>query len=200
MNIKKFRNIEKKYGSKASWAVWERVGDTSASNMDDMSMFENKRIADTLLLLKTDIVMVGLNKSKEVNNDKSFRNFHSKTGNDYKIRYTFEGTSFYGAYMTDVLDIIELKAEDVKKYLKEHPSEEKKHVNMFLEELDAIGANSPTIIAFGQVAYSILKRNLKSSDYSELIRVTHYSAQGDQGVLNNKDKYRDKVLHELSRL
>jgi hypothetical protein len=54
--------------------------------------------------------MVALNFSRTIEN-KAFVNFHDKRpqSQDYKIRYAFRNTEFYGAYMTDIIKGFEEK-------------------------------------------------------------------------------------------
>jgi hypothetical protein len=79
--------------------VWADASEKPKSNMDDISHFNNESV---LSLLKNDVVMVGLNISRPVS--KPFLNFHDRNpkANDFKIRYAFKDSPYYGAYMTDI--------------------------------------------------------------------------------------------------
>jgi len=173
-------DIAKKYGEVASWAVWEKAGEKPKSNISTMDIFDISKNPSTPHILRTDIVMVALNFAREVEMHEPFLNFHDANphGQDYKIRFAFEGTEYYGAYMTDIIkDFPMLSSKDVLKHLKENPQEIKKKINDFEDELDFIGSHKPKILAFGKDAYNILNKNMKRDDYSELIALTHYSHQ-----------------------
>src|SRR3989304_6214796 len=100
-----YEKIKTKYGNVASWAVWEEPGTKPKSNMGNMDIFELEKNNNILQTLTTNVVMVGLNISREVKFDKPFMNFHDSrpSANDFKIRYAFKDTQFYGAYMTDII-------------------------------------------------------------------------------------------------
>ncbi len=145
--------------------------------MDVLDIFKNP---STLNILRTDVVMVALNFSRDVEMNKPFLNFHySKPhGQDYKIRFAFEGTEYYGAYMTDIIkEFPMLSSKDVLRYLKANPNELKKQIVEFKNELEFIKARKPKILAFGRVVFRIIKNNLDKEYYSELVALTHYSHQ-----------------------
>jgi len=185
-----YKNISIKYGYVASWAVWAKAGCKPKSNIGKMEIFEDKN--NLLKILKTNVVMVGLNFSREVKFEKPFMNFHDSNphGNDFKIRFAFEETDYYGAYMTDLIkDLPMTSSKDVLIYLKDNPEVLKKQLVRFKEELKFINANKPTIIAFGKDVYNMLIKNLDANEYRSLIQITHYSHQ------ISKEKYR-KETHE----
>jgi alcohol dehydrogenase YqhD (iron-dependent ADH family) len=70
-------------------------------------------------------------------------------------------------------------------YLRENKSFEKENINSFLKELEDLESSNPTIIAFGNDAYSVLVRNLK--EQYNILKVPHYSDY------TNKEKYREQV-------
>jgi len=96
-----FELIGRKHGGYASWAVWAAAACSPKSNIDDLSILDVAANLTTLQLLRNNIVMVGLNISRSF--AERFRNFHdpSPSANDFKIRYAFTNTQYYGAYMTD---------------------------------------------------------------------------------------------------
>lgn len=98
IDLDAFELVREKYGHYASWAVWAEEGSTPTSNMDDLSMFSHPKLDDVLGELKPNIVMVGLNISKRIESPLS--NFHGKNGHAHKVRHTFLGSPFWGAYMT----------------------------------------------------------------------------------------------------
>lgn len=179
--------IAEEYGEVASWAIWEKAGGKPKSNISSMEIFDINAHPSTLHILRTDIVMVALNFSRAVEIKEPFKNFHDENpyAQDYKIRFAFENTDYYGAYMTDIIkDFPMLSSKDVLNHLKDNPDEIKKQIVDFKEELDFIGAHKPKILVFGNDAYNILNKNLSQNDYSELVALTHYSHH------ISKEKYR----------
>ncbi len=173
-----YNDIAKKYGKVASWAVWAKSGDKPKSNISDMKIFDLKKNPSILKILRTDVVMVALNFSRKVEMDEPFLNFHDSNpyAQDYKIRFAFEGTDFYGSYMTDIIkDFPMLSSKDVLKYLKDKPDEISQQINAFRQELTFIGSYKPIILAFGRATFDIISKNMDKSEWSELIALTHYS-------------------------
>ncbi|MFT4603010.1 MAG: hypothetical protein ACI857_003197 [Arenicella sp.] len=177
---KLYTDIAKEYGRVASWAVWEKAGDKPKSNISNMDIFNIEKNNSLLNILRTDVVMVALNFARDVEISEPFLNFHDANphGQDFKIRYAFEGTEFYGAYMTDIIkDFPMLSSKDVLIHLSKHPDMISSQVEVFKKELNFIDANKPTVLAFGKDTYNILKKYLDGSDYSKLIGLTYYSHQ-----------------------
>jgi hypothetical protein len=172
ITLEKYENIKSKYGNMSSWAIWAEQLDTIKSGMGDISFFENPTIT-TLNMLKPNIILVGLNISKDI--PKNFSNFHPNysQNNDYKTRYALKDTILWGAYMTDIIkDFEEKVAGNLIKYLNKNKIFEKENIDKFEKELIDIGAKDPIIIAFGNDSYKILKRNLNKY---KIYKVTHYS-------------------------
>ena len=172
ITLEKYENIKSKYGNMSSWAIWSESLDTIKSGIGDISFFENPTIT-TLNMLKPNIILVGLNISKDI--PKNFSNFHPNysQNNDYKTRYALKDTILWGAYMTDIIkDFEEKVAGNLMKYLNKNKIFEKENIDKFEKELIDIGAKDPIIIAFGNDSYKILKRNLNKY---KIYKVTHYS-------------------------
>jgi 3-deoxy-D-arabino-heptulosonate 7-phosphate (DAHP) synthase len=137
--------------------------------------------------------MFGLNISRPI--EFVFGNFHDKRpqSQDYKIRYAFKDTNFYGAYMTDIIkDFENVISGDVMKYLKKNPDFEKKNVEMFRKELKDIGSQNHILIAFGNHAQSLLVKHF--SREFKVIKFPHYSMQ------ISKEEYKtiiDKLTKEF---
>jgi len=183
--------IREKHGKYASWAVWAEASDKPKSNMGDMTIFGDNKV---LPLLKPNVLMVGLNLSRFTISE-PFRNFHdpSPNGQDYKIRFAFRDTEYCGAYMTDIIKgVVEVDSKNIPKHLKENPYVLAESLEIFKQELRDLGAVSPLILAFGRIAYYIIKENLSLVEYGKLIRLTHYSHQ------ISKEKYRETVLNEIA--
>jgi hypothetical protein len=174
IDLQQFENIKQKHGSYASWAVWANASEKKPkSNMDNLSAFDD---ACVLSLLRNDVVMVGLNFSVQRDAPKPFFNFHGKGGGAFKIRYAFNDSPYYGAYMTDIIKLLkEVDAKKMMQHLKAHPEIVACNVDIFREELRDLRATAPIILAFGNDTYKLLRENLDKSEYRKLIKLTHYS-------------------------
>lgn len=194
VRIEIFEIIKQKYGDVASWAVWEDVGVKPKSNMGHLNIFDLQKNPTLLEVLKSNVVMLGLNFSRPVVPTEPFKNFHdlSPRANDFKIRYAFRGTEFYGAYMTDVIKNLEMKdSGDVKALLKKNTNLIQENISVLREELSDLHANKPILLAFGVDAYNFLINNLRKDEYSKLIRLTHYSHQ------ISKENYKKEVFGQI---
>jgi hypothetical protein len=195
IDVHTYNTIKRKHGDYASWAVWAESGERPKSNMADMGVFDLNANPALLKALKPEVIMVGLNFSRSERNRDPFGNFHDPNpyANDFKIRHAFEGTEYYGAYMTDVIkNLVMLDSKDVLKYLKANPSVVKEQIEWFRSELRDLECQTPRILTFGADAYQLLKENLDESDYSALVRLTHYSHQ------ISKEKYRAEVFRQIA--
>jgi hypothetical protein len=96
--------------------------------------------------------------------------------------------------MTDIIKgVVEVDSKNIPKHLKENPGVLADSLKIFRHELRDLGASSPLILAFGRMAYDILKENLSFPEYGKLVRLTHYSHQ------ISKEKYREAVLNEIQQ-
>ena len=137
--------------------------------------------------------MVGLNLSRFTISE-PFHNFHdhSPMAHDYKIRYAFSGTEYYGAYMTDIIKgVVEVDSKNIPNHLKQNPDVLRDSLKTFREEVKDLGVEAPLILGFGHLAFELLRKHLLPTEYRKLIRLTHYSHQ------IGKEKYREKVLAEI---
>lgn len=190
-----YDKVEARYGSVASWAVWEPQGDRPKSNMGAHNVFNLEKNRTLLDTLRNDTVMLGLNLSREVKAARTFSNFHDESphANDFKIRYAFEGTPYYGSYMTDVLkNLVIPDSQDVRRYLSNNPALVEPHIAALVAEFADLECERPTLLAFGRDAYGLLADHLDKRLYRSLIRLTHYSHQ------MNKEKYRVEVLSQIA--
>lgn len=117
----------------------------------------------------------------------------SPAAQDYKIRYAFAGTPYYGAYMSDLVKgVVMLESNDLVRHLGAQPEIVAWSISTLLDEIDDLGGAPPTVIAFGSVTYRLALRHLPSSRYARLAGVTHYSHYVSKG------EYRKRVLAQLS--
>jgi len=185
------RKIKEKHGKYGSWAIWTGLFDRPKSGLGDLSVFDSETITS---LIRPSVIMVGLNLSRFYP-EEPYRNFHdpSPHAQDYKIRHAFLGTEYYGAYMTDIIKgVVEVDSKNIPRHLKENPGVLAESLEIFRQELRDLAAAAPLILAFGRMAYDILKENLSFTEYGKLVRLTHYSHQ------ISKEKYREKVLFEIA--
>jgi hypothetical protein len=146
ITVEHFESIKKKHGGYASWAVWAEATERPKSNIGNMSIFDLGSNPDLTQVLKNTVVMVGLNISRSLS--EPFRNFHDSNprANDFKIRYAFQNTEYYGAYMTDIIKDLEMiNSNDVLKHLKADPALIRTNVSRFREELRDLNAREPII-------------------------------------------------------
>lgn len=190
-----YEYIKTRYGDVASWAVWEEPGEKPKSNMGYSKIFNLQENPLLLNNLQNNVVMVGLNFSRPIEVKSPFMNFHdlNPRANDFKIRYAFTNTLFYGAYMTDLIKKTPITdSKDLKIYLRESPNVLQENIATFRNELRDIEADQPIILAFGKDVYGVLERYLNKTEYSYLIKLTHYSH------FISKEKYKEKVLNQIN--
>ena len=169
--------IKEKYGEFASWAVWANEDIKPKSNIGDMDIFDLDKNPTLLETLNPNVIMVGLNFSRTIEK-KAFVNFHDKRpqGQDYKIRYAFRDTEFYGAYMTDIIKDFEEKISgNVLQYLKDNKDFELINVKLFEQEIVDLESSDPLIIAFGNITFDILSKHFGHK--YRIKKVMHYSQQ-----------------------
>ena len=194
MNEDKFEFIKSKYQYWSSWAVWAEEGDSPKSNVGDLSILDPKGNPKILEILNPNIVLVALNVSRG-DITQPFANFHDSRpeATDFKIRYATKNTILWGAYMTDIIKDFEEKVSGkVRSFLKDNRDFEKENIDFFLNELSEVGAINPTLIAFGNDAFDILKRNLKEE--FNILKIPHYA------VYTGKEKYREQVAKQCRQI
>ena len=146
INKELFDKITEKYGGVASWAIWDKIGDKPKSNMSNMNILNPELNPNLFQMLNSNVIMVGLNFARTVSFSVPYMNFHDSNphANDFKIRYSFLNTIYYGAYMTDVIkNYPEIDSKNVEKYMKLHPEMVENSINEFIEELVVIESKDP---------------------------------------------------------
>lgn len=187
VSLENFKKIKNKYQYLSSWAIWAKEGETPKSNIGDLTVLDPNINKNLLSQLNPEVVFVALNISRG-DIKTPLGNFHDKrpVATDFKIRFAFKDTPFWGGYMTDIIKDFEEKISGkVKDYLSKNRDFEKQNIDTFLEELDDIGAKNPVLIAFGNEVFNILNRHLK--DKFKIIKVPHYANY------TNKEKYREQI-------
>jgi len=159
--------------------------------MGDLSVFDESNYGLVLRQLHTNFVMVGLNIST-IDVEMPLSNFHGENGEVYKARFALEGTPLWGGYMTDVIkDFKEPSSQNMRKYLRQHPVEELEHCDRLRAELSRIGADSCTLVAFGNDVEDILLRQF--SGKNRVLKIPHYAWRVP------KERYRKAVHARLSQ-
>ncbi len=188
-----FDLIKRKHGAYASWAVWPEPTGGPKSDIGDLSVLDPDQNPRLLPTLRSNVVMLALNLSRDV--PPPLGNFHDPrpVAQDYKIRYAFSRTPFYGAYMTDLIKrVVMLKSGNLLSHLTHNPSLVSESMQILLEEFDDLRCASPTVIAFGATVHRLALEHVPSSSYSRLVRVMHYSDYV------SKETYRQRVSEALA--
>ena len=184
----KFDFIKDKYAYCASWAIWSDEDERPTSNIGDLTILDPDINKNLLSQLNPNVVLLGLNISRG-DIEIPFANFHDKRpeATDFKIRFAFRGSPYWGGYMTDIIKNFDQKSSGkLVAYLRKNKPFEEKNVDIFRQELRDIGADDPTVIAFGNDAFNILNKSLKHE--FKILKVPHYANY------TNKEKYREQVL------
>lgn len=187
--------IRRKHGAYASWAVWVPPSDAPKSNMGNLDILDERLNPALFETLKPSVVMVGLNVAERSLSGEPFRNFHdpSPIANDFKIRFAFAGTEFWGAYMTDVIKgFPQTNSGRLLDHLKAHPEVISRNLDALGAELADLGHPKPVILAFGSAVYALLQRHLGSDQYSLLVSLIHYSHR------ISKEDYREAVHRTIA--
>ncbi len=189
----RFNLMKSRHGAHGSWAVWAPPSGAPKSNIGNLDVLDEQANPALLETLNPGVVMVGLNLSRRFLNE-PFRNFHdpSASANDFKVRYAFRDTEFWGAYMTDVIkEFVEPLSGTLLNYLRRNPEVVRDHVKSLRSELLDLGHPRPLILALGGDAHRLLVDNLCTNEYSLLVHLTHYSHR------ISKEKYRDTVRQQI---
>ena len=190
----RFDDVKVKWGAYSSWAVWKRIGAGDAPKMDmgDLSILDPDKNPVLLELLNPNIVLLGLNAASRAIAAEPWVNFHDSrsVANDFKIRFALQETPYWGAYMTDVLvGLHETDSAKVRSWINRNPMGVDEQIVRLESELVDIGAVDPLVVAFGGLAYDVLRVRLGKK--YRILKVTHYAHQV------GKEKYRDEVLRVL---
>jgi hypothetical protein len=156
-----------------------------------LRVFDLDKNPSLLETLNPNVIMVGLNFSRSMAGE-TFANFHDKRpqGQDFKIRYAFRGTEYYGAYMTDIIkDFEEIISGNVLKYLNENEEFELMNIRLFEQEILDLKCPNPILIAFGNITYDLLYKHFGQK--YRIKKVMHYSHQ------ISKENYKSSVLKSL---
>ncbi|MBI4836950.1 MAG: hypothetical protein HY813_00900 [Candidatus Portnoybacteria bacterium] len=187
--------LKKKFGKYGSWALWD----------EDGSIASLVRKNDFELLLKPNIVFIGLNASTKLSED--WINYHSeccKSGKIKSWRWSHvsklaeilrekEFEALKGAYMTDIIkNHYDSNSNVVVNQIKQDRSLVSKNIRLFEKELKMLskisGLDKFYIVCIGNKSFEILDRVLGT----KVSKIWHYSAYqlGREGV---KEKIRQDL-------
>ena len=193
-----YNRLRNEFGTVSSWAIWQEEGSTPKSNIGDLSIFDDSQ--QLLTKLNTEYIFVGLNAAvhNEPNpGNKAWGAFHSqdnKRQNDYKLRYCFKDSRFWGSYTTDVINgCPETNSAKATREYKDRKELREQSMNYLKKELQLIGGN-PVLIAFGNDAFDILtkmQQEMPELKDKTIIKILHYSYR------ISKENYKSKVLEAL---
>ena len=189
----RFELMKLRHGAYGSWAVWAPPSGAPKSNMGNLDVLDEHANPAILKILNPSVVMVGLNISRGFPNE-PFRNFHDPgaSANDFKIRYAFHDTEFWGAYMTDVIKgFVEPVSGALLSHLRKRPEVVGHHVKTLRSELLDLGCVRPLILAFGGAAHALIAAHLPTDEYLRLVHLTHYSHR------ISKEGYRETVCQQI---
>lgn len=135
-SIEEYKKLTSKYGSYASWAIWdyENENDTSVINQNFNQLHSR-------------YVFLGLNIASPLT-EKSWINFHGGK-HDRKIKYACNDTKLRGSYLTDIFKgIVASRSTKFESILTDEIIS--KNVNLFNKEMRGIKINEVTqFIVFG---------------------------------------------------
>ena len=192
----RFDQARQLWGSYSSWAIWRTINVEQKPKADigHLTVLDPDDNPSLLDQLKPDVVMLGLNAASRPIGSEPWSNFHDPRpmATDFKIRFAFEGTPYWGAYMTDVLvGLHETDSQKVAAYINANRGDVARQIGRLEQELHDIGAANPLLIAFGADAHRTLRDHLGSK--YELVKVPHYAHR------INKESYRAAVIDALAK-
>jgi len=193
ISIETFIEIRERFGHFASWAVWAEEGKNPKDNIDDLTVLNPDENPALLETLHGNSILLGLNISRRI--ERPFGNFHDPRpmATDFKIRYALKDTSYWGSYMTDIINDFEEKASGkMMSFLRSNKDFEQDNIRKLREEIEVLGFTNPVLVTFGKDAETIAKRNLGKE--FQIVRVPHYSNY------ISKEDYRAQVCSQLPEL
>lgn len=193
MDIQTLNELSKKYGSWASWAIWD------SEKIDNTSI-----ISQHVEKLHTNYIIVGLNMSgsdKAASGKHEWFNFHAsqKGCRDSWLREVFnkDGHNVQGAYMTDLLKIRESSSKKVHDFIFDPTNSNiiSRYKEDFQNELKEVGVKEiSTFILFGKEVQSCF-HFFTDNKYKSTIPLRHYSEHGIE-----RKQWVNEVLENLNQI
>ncbi len=164
-SINEYNNLVSKYGSFASWAIWNYEDSKDTSIIDK-----------NLDQLHSRYVLLGLNMSRLLNRPAWF-NFHDNT-HSRKVRYACNDNELRGSYMTDLFkDMIDPSSSNFEKNVTKKDIDA--NIKLFNQEMVDVKINEDTkFIIFGQSTFRFFNQYFKQDYGNEVISIPHYSSRG----------------------
>ena len=189
-----YNALRERYAYTSSWTIWVNPDDekwNTKSNIGDTSCFaDTEKVVN---IINPEYIFVGLNPAKhnsEEGGPVEWGAFHSgdkKRSQDYKLRYALKDTKYWGSFITDIYtEIVETNSNAATK--KATTQMTKQSLDNLYEIREMLGGTA-TIVAIGNKAHRILKKNLPAE--IELKKIRHYAS------FINIDEYRNLVLDQL---
>ena len=174
----RFDELQQLWGDHASWAVWQLNSpeERPKAHVGDRTVLDPAANPDLLDVLTSEVIMIGLNASSRSGGGQAWANFHdaSPDANDFKLRFAAQGTSFWGAYMTDALvDFPETDSALVASYIKSNPVKVTSQLDRLDEEILSVGATDPVLVALGGLAFDLVRHRFEAK--YRVVKVTHYA-------------------------
>lgn len=193
-DLKRFFEKEK-YANLISWAIWDD------NDIEDLSMFDDQYLKETLPKLKDHIVIMGLNASDNAENvKKTWAGFHNKHqgGRDSWLREIVKLHPYLeGAYMTDVFKIVESKSDNVKELIRDKTFRSEQY-DMLERELNILGDNL-TIILIGRDAqkyFCLFEKEKDKAGLYRLLNIPHYAGRLSKAAFLKKVEI---IVHEINQ-
>ncbi len=186
INREKFLEVRDRFGHFASWAVWADAGLNPKSNIGDLTVLDPDKNPGLLTTLHARAIFLGLNISRKI--ERPLGNFHDTkpAATDFKIRFALKGTSYWGAYMTDVIKDFEEKASGkMMTFLRKNRDFERENIRMLREEIAVLGGANPVLVTFGKDAETITTRAFANE--FRIVCIPHYAHY------MSKENYRAQV-------
>lgn len=163
-NSEEYKNLTSKYGSFASWAIWdyEKASDTAVIDQK----FDQ---------LHSKYVLLGLNVSRPLTN--TWSNFHDNS-HARKIKYACNDTKLRGSYMTDMFKgIVKSRSAGFKEILTDKIISE--NVKLFNQEMKDVKINGDTVFIIFGTSSSLLaqcfNKYFKQKYKNQIIYYYHYA-------------------------
>lgn len=171
-SLNEYNKLVLKYGSYASWAIWDY------ENESDSSIIEQN-----INKLHSRFVLIGLNISKSLKKQ-PWVNFHGGR-HDRKLKYACNNTKLYGSYITDIFkDLPESNSNNIKNFLTDNII--KDSINFFNKEMIDVRANNNTqFIIFG-MPNSFLARCFNTYFKQHKNRIIYYYHYSYYGITDKK--------------
>lgn len=195
-----YEKMMERWGDVSSWAVWRPRLKNATSNVGNMDWTKDENLLDTL---NTRFVFVGLNCSEGEKKDEEgkakepvvpWRNFHSPwvRAKDFKLRCAFEGTPYWGSYITDFYKKLPItNSHDIPARIRQEPWRVADAVRTLEEEIAALGGDK-VLVGIGKDAHALLVEHF--GNMYKVVGIRHYSDW------QNDVNYRAEVIEALKEV